>query len=160
MGALADLLAGEHARVDAALAAAVADPARFDAARFEEARAILLRHIGIEEKILLPFAKRARDGEPLPLAKRLRKEHGAIASLLVPTPDAALAGELATLLAAHNPLEEGPGALYDVVETLAGAELPALVDAARAYPPPPLAPHFDGKNVHRTAASALRAHGL
>ena len=159
MGPLSRYLADEHRAIEADLRAAVAGP-EFDGAAYARARLALLRHIGIEEKVLLPFAKQARGGEPLPVAGRLRKEHGAIASLLVPTPDHALVGELLGLLHAHDPLEEGPGALYAVVEELAGAEVDALLDAARAQPVPPAAKHFDGKGTHRTAASALRAHGL
>lgn len=160
MGPLAQLLCDEHLRIEAGLRAATADPTRFDLDAFEAARVALLRHIGVEEKILLPFARRQRDGIPLPMALRLRREHGAIASLLVPTPDAALAEELLLLLDAHNALEEGPGGLYEEIEVLAGHELIALLDRARKTSPPPAAPHFDGPGVHRTAAAALRAHGL
>ncbi len=159
IGPLARFLVDEHRHIEAGLRAATADPARFDVDRYERARVALLRHIAIEEKVLMPFARRAR-GTPLPVAGRLRKEHGAIASLLVPTPDAALVGELLALLAAHDALEEGPGALYEQIEALAGPELETLLAAARAQPAPPAAPHFDGPRVHRTAAAALRAHGL
>jgi hypothetical protein len=160
MGPLSRYLCDEHRRIEADLRASIADPDAFDAAPYERARVALLRHIGIEEKVLLPDARRRRGGEPLAVAARLRKEHGAIASLLVPTPDHALVGELLSLLASHDPLEEGPGALYDEVETLAGAEVESLLEAARAQPAPPVARHFDGRGTHRTAASALRAHGL
>jgi hypothetical protein len=159
MGPLAALLCLEHGRIEADLRAAASDPARFDSTSFEAARVALLRHIAVEEKILLPFARR-RQGAPLAIAARLRKEHGAIASLLVPTPDAALVGELLALLAAHDALEEGPGGVYEQVEALAGAELDELLERARALPAPPPAPHFDGHGTVRTAAAALRAHGL
>jgi hypothetical protein len=159
MGPLSRYLCDEHDRIEADLRASIAG-SDFDAEPYERARIMLLRHIGIEEKVLLPFARRRRDGAPLPVAARLRKEHGAIASLLVPTPDRALVLELLALLASHDPLEEGPGALYDEIEQLAGSEVDDLVDAARAAPAPPVARHFDGAGTHRTAASALRAHGL
>jgi hypothetical protein len=158
MGSLSRHLEDEHRAIEADLRAAIAAPA-FDPAPYERARLALLRHIAVEEKVLLPFARRRR-GAPLPIAARLRKEHGAIAALLVPTPDHALVGELLALLEAHDRLEEGPGALYVAIEELAGPEADALLDAARAQPFPPAARHFDGKGTHRTAASALRAHGL
>src|SRR5512134_284756 len=130
MGPLSRYLCDEHERIEADLRAAIADPAAFDAAPYERARLTLLRHIAIEEKILLPFARERRGGEVMPIAARLRKEHGALASLLVPTPDHALVGELLGLLASHNRHEEGPGALYEEIEQLAGPGAAALLESA------------------------------
>lgn len=160
MGTLSRYLFLEHRRIEDDLRASIADAATFDVAPYERARVMLLRHIAVEEKVLLPFARERRGGEPLPIAARLRKEHGAIASLLVPTPDHALVAELLALLERHDQLEEGPGAMYHEIEALAGGDTGALLEAARAQPMPPVARHFDGKGTHRTAASALRAHGL
>ncbi|MGZ3405282.1 MAG: hemerythrin domain-containing protein, partial [Polyangia bacterium] len=112
MGPLRRYMTDDHQRLDALLDRATADAGHFDAEAFERFRAGLLRHIGIEEKILLRDARQRRGGEPLPVAARLRVEHAAIASLLVPTPDAALAGEIRQLLEAHNVLEEADGGLY------------------------------------------------
>ena len=155
MGAWGEFMAADHARLDRLLERAVSAADCFDTDAFEEFRVGLLRHIGIEEKILLPDARRRRGGEPLPIAARLRIEHAAIASLLVPTPDHALAGELRTLLAAHNRIEEQDGGAYALVEMLAGSEADDLLQRARAAPPPPAARHFDGAGVVRTAADAL-----
>ncbi|MGZ3406914.1 MAG: hypothetical protein ACXVAN_10760, partial [Polyangia bacterium] len=76
-------------------------------------------------------------------------------SLMVPTPNHALVGELRILLAAHNAIEETDGGLYDVVDALAGADAALLLERARAAVAPPLARHFDGAGVMRTAADAL-----
>jgi hypothetical protein len=156
VGPLSQYMAAEHRRLEAFLDQSVADPARFDSAAFEAFRAGLLRHIGIEEKILLADARRRRGGEPLPEAKRLRVQHGALASLLVPTPDHALVEEIRTLLGPHDALEEGPDGMYAACERLAGEAVPALLERVKNAPPVPLAPHFDGAGVHRTAAGALR----
>lgn len=107
-------LTADHRRLEQLLERAVADAACFDHAAFEQFRAGLLRHIGIEEKILLPDARRRRGGEPLLVARALRIDHAALASLLVPTPDAALVSEIRSVLATHNGLEEGEGGLYGV----------------------------------------------
>jgi hypothetical protein len=147
----------DHARLDALLRASIADRQRFDVEAFEQFRAGLLRHIGIEEKLLLPHARRRRDGTPLPLAAILRTEHAALAMLMVPTPDRALAGEIADLLALHNAREEGAGGLYEQCVALYGSDAESLLEKARATKPPPLAKHFDGRGVHRTAAAALQA---
>jgi hypothetical protein len=58
----------------------------------------------MEEKILLPAAQRARGGEPLPVAARLRLDHGALAALLVPTPNPTILSALRGILARHNAL--------------------------------------------------------
>src|SRR5690606_34619591 len=108
MGMLAQYMQDDHDRIDGLLARAVADPERFDHEAFEQFRAALLRHVGIEEKILLADARRRAGGRPLSVAAVLRREHGALASLLVPTPDHALVAEIRAILTVHNPREEGP----------------------------------------------------
>lgn len=150
-----DYLTADHARLHALLAAA-ADGLRFDADTFETFRAGLLRHIGIEEKLVFAAARRALGGEPLERALELRVEHGALSSLLVPTPDPALCVEIRSLLSAHDAKEEGPDGVYAACERLfSPSESEALAVRAAAFPEVPLARHFDGPGVHRTAASAL-----
>jgi hypothetical protein len=151
---LSEYLTADHRRLDALLAEALAGD-RFDHDAFEQFRAGLLRHIGIEEKLLLPAAR--RHGELPPVAETLRLEHAALASLLVPTPDASLAREIAGLLREHNTREEGLGALYEICDSLLGDQADALLAEAKSAHAPPLARHFDGPGTHRTAESALRA---
>jgi hypothetical protein len=135
----------------------VANEAAFDHAAFEEFRAGLLRHIGLEEKLLLLHA-RAKKGAPLPITRTLRVEHAALASLLVPTPDRALVGEIEGLLERHNQKEEGDAGLYAECAALGPKDEDGeLLERMRATPPPPLAKHFDGKGAHRSAAAALAA---
>ena len=155
MSALHQYMSEDHDRLDRLLERALASPDRFDLEAFEEFRVGLLRHIGIEEKILFPEARRRRGGEPLPVAARLKREHSAIAALLVPTPDRAIAGELRSILTDHNRAEEESGGAYELVATLAGDEADALLQRARAAPLPPPARHFDGAGTVRTAADAL-----
>ncbi len=154
-GPLARYLLADHERLEALLDRAVADPARFDHDAYRAFRAGLLRHIGIEEKILLADARRRRNGEPLPVARALRVEHGALVSLLVPTPDAALVNEVRSILAVHNPREEGPDGLYAVCERLAGEEVDDLLERARRAPEVPMTAYFDGPRAVRTAQAAL-----
>jgi hypothetical protein len=155
-GPLSSWFAGDHARLDALLRCSTADPGAFDREAFEAFRGGLLRHIALEEKILLPAVRRARGGEPLPLERRLRVDHGAIASLLVPTPDAGIAAELRSILEPHNAVEEEPGGLYQACDELLAGEASALLDRVRAYPPVKVAPHRDAPGVYRTAEEALR----
>ena len=152
--ALERYLLEDHQRLDGLLTRALADEAHFDAEAFEAFRAGLLRHIGIEERLLLPWARGRRGGTPLPITSVLRIEHAALASLLVPTPDRGLAIEIRNLLVGHNLREEGAEGLYAQCATLGGGD-EMLVERMRAQPAPPLARHFDGPGTVRSAAAAL-----
>ncbi len=159
-GPVARFLTGDHARLEGLLQRAVAETGAIDRAAYAEFRAGLLRHIGMEEKILLPAAQRARGGEPLPIAAKLRLDHGALAALLVPTPTPQIAGALRAILAAHNPLEEGPGGVYEVCEQLAGAEAEALLARLRAAPEVPVNPHVDSPLVRDAMRRAVARAGF
>src|SRR5262249_15215113 len=119
LGPIARFLIQDHREIEVLLTATLAsDP--LDLQTFETFRERLLRHIGMEEKVLLPAARRARHGEPLPVAQQLRADHAALAALLVPTPSLALLAQIRDVLSAHNLLEEGAGGLYDLCDQLAG----------------------------------------
>ena len=62
-------LGDDHRRLDALLERAVADPQNIDGSAYAQFRAGLLKHIGMEEKVLLPAAQKRR-GAPLPVAPR------------------------------------------------------------------------------------------
>src|SRR5690242_4179656 len=98
MGPIAAALEEDHRRLDELLARAVAAPPAIDQEAYEAFRAGLLRHIAIEEKVLFRESRAARGGQALPIVATLRVQHGALASLLVPTPTVAIAGELRKLL--------------------------------------------------------------
>ena len=85
-GTIEEYLELDHTRLNRLLTRAGAQPDKIDLDAFGEFRRGLLKHIGMEEKILLPAIQLRRDGEPLPIAAQLRLQHGAIAALLVPSP--------------------------------------------------------------------------
>ncbi|HSD19413.1 MAG TPA: hemerythrin domain-containing protein [Anaeromyxobacter sp.] len=155
IGPIARHLTDDHARLDALLARAMATPGVVERGAFDAFRAGLLRHIALEEKILLPAVRRAR-GESLPEVRQLRIEHGALASLLVPTPTPELVAEIQSILVPHDAREEGPGGVYDQCDRLLGSDAEALVARMRAYPPVRVAPYADGPRVLRSAEDALR----
>jgi hypothetical protein len=158
-GPLSRLLAEDHMRLDGLLQRAVADAEEINHAAYAEFRAGLLRHIGMEEKILLPAAQRWHGGTPLPLAAQLRLDHGALAALLVPTPTPAIIAAIRVILTAHNALEEGPGGLYETCEQLAGAEAEGLLAQLHAAPTVPVAPYSDGPHVMQVVRRALTRAG-
>jgi hypothetical protein len=147
-------LAREHIRLEALLGRSVRDDGTFEAEPFEEFRAGLLRHIAIEEKVLLPDAA-LRRGAPLPDAQRLREDHSALSMLVIPTPSADTVREIRSILQPHNELEEGPGGIYEAFDALAGDDASALLLRAQAVPPVRLPPHRDYPPCIRSAALAL-----
>jgi hypothetical protein len=150
----------DHERLDQLLARAGSDPDHVDMEAFGEFRCGLLKHIGMEEKILLPAIQRLRAGEPLAIAARLRQDHGAIAALLVPTPHGAVMRALKTVLAIHNRVEEGVDGVYAECERIAGAESDALLQRLRAAPEVPAAAHVDGPKVEAAARRAIIRAGF
>lgn len=159
MGPVSEFLAADHRRLEALLDRATVEPGTVDRVLFEEFRAGLLRHIGMEEKVLLPAARRALGGSPLPIARRLRLDHGAIAAMLVPTPSAPGIARLRQMLALHDALEEGPDAVYDECDRLLAGEAAALLSALKAYPPVRTAPHVDGQAVEAHIRETLDLAG-
>jgi hypothetical protein len=153
-GGVSDLLTEDHRRLHALLV-----KARVDAVAYAEFRAGLLRHIGMEEKMLLPAARAARGGEPLAQAARLRLEHGALAALLVPSPTPAILHAIETILAAHDALEEGSEGVYAACERLVGGECDALLARLRAASTPPLAANVDSALVRRATRDAVARAG-
>ena len=159
-GPIYHFLADDHARLDRLLQRATADTAHIDMATYDEFRRGLLKHIGMEEKILLPSTQQARGSEPLPIAAKLRLQHGAIAALLVPTPTPAIVQALPAILVVHNQIEEGPDGLYDTCERLLGTEAGAVLARLRAAPEVPVNSHVDSTLVMDATRRALARAGL
>jgi len=158
-GPITDFLVKDHGRLEALLQSAVAQVGSVDQGTYDQFRAGLLRHIGMEEKILLPAAQRLRDGEPLPIASKLRLDHGAIASLLMPPPTAAIIAKLRAVLKVHNTIEEGPGGLYETCDELAGSEAAQLLAKLQAAPELAVLPCSDSPAVMPAVQRALERAG-
>jgi hypothetical protein len=159
-GPITRLLQADHERLGALLERAFAAPGAIDHGAYAAFRSGLLRHIGMEEKILLPAAQRARGGEPLPSAARLRLDHGALAALLVPPPSAAVGNAIRSILERHNAVEEGPEGAYEACEELVGgAEAEALLAALTAMPEVRVSPHSDSPLVFAALRRALTRAG-
>ena len=143
-GRIEAFLDADHARLAALLARATARPGLVDAEVFWEFRTGLLKHIGMEERILFPAARAARAGESFPWAHRLREHHGLLASLLVPTPTPERVARIIQILDIHNGLEEGVGGAYaDCEAALGEAGVDAVLERLKNAPTPPPAPYSD-----------------
>jgi hypothetical protein len=70
----------DHDRLDGLLRRSVTEAGAIDRGAYAEFRAGLLKHISMEEKVLLPAAQRLRGGEPLAMAATLRLDHSVLAA--------------------------------------------------------------------------------
>jgi hypothetical protein len=154
-GELYRFMKSEHERLDQLLAQAVERAGACDNTAYEDFRERLLRHIRIEERILLPVVQRKRGGEVLAIAPRLRLDHGALAALVMLPPVGHTFHAVRAVLDAHNPLEENEGGVYEQCEGLAGSEADPLLEHARATPRIPVSRWVDSPKVVASAKRVL-----
>jgi hypothetical protein len=150
-------LAQDHDRLGRLLDGALANPESIDQASYDVFRAGLLRHIGLEEKLLFPPARRLGDASVQAMVARLHQEHALFAAMLVPTPTVELLTQLRGLLGAHNVREEGPDGIYEIAERIAGDQVGALAAELRAGPEARVAPHYDTELARENIQVLLRA---
>ena len=155
-----EYLERDHRRLDHLLSYAASDPNTVERGAFAEFRRGLLKHISMEEKILLPTVQALRRGEPLRIAAQLRLQHGAIAALLVPSPRSAVVNALKVVLARHNPIEEGTAGVYAECDRIVGPELVGLLGRLQAAAEVPVARHVDSEKVEASARRALTRAGF
>lgn len=153
------LMAEDHRRLDGLLRSATTIADQIDHNVYDQFRAGLLRHIGMEEKLLLPTVQRWRGGESLPVAAKLRLDHGALATLLMPTPTPQILATIRRILSDHNRLEEDPEGLYVLCDQLPTAEMEPLLAALQAVPLPIVMRHSDSSAVMKTLKGALARAG-
>jgi hypothetical protein len=152
-------LSDDHNLLDELLDRATATPGAIDMTSYTEFRKRILRHIGIEEKIVLPAIQRLQDGRQAALADQIRLDHGAIAALMVPPPTAAIIATLRSILQVHNVLEEENGGLYELVDRLAGEGRGAMLEKMKAIPEVPVLPHNDKPVALESAKRAVARAG-
>jgi hemerythrin-like domain-containing protein len=159
-GKLYSFFVSDHRRLELLLNQAASTIEHIDPATYSEFREGLLRHIGIEEKILLPAIKRLQNGLPYYAADTLRVEHGALAALLVPSPNKKIVAAIRAILNHHNGHEECANCLYRVCESLLGSEVDEIMNEVKNYPPVPVAKHVDTPNVLEATRRALARAGF
>src|SRR6185369_14685222 len=113
---------------------------RIDPKIYQNFRAALLRHVGMEEKVLFPAIRNATGGNSLPAVEQLHLDHGALAALLVPTPTISILCTIRTILQAHNILEEGSDGIYRRFEQLQDIDADSILAKLQATPPVALNP--------------------
>jgi hypothetical protein len=158
MGAITEFLAADHDRLDVFFAKARGDGGPIDLNAYEEFRRGILRHVGMEELILIPAARRL-NGAAVSLAQRTRRDHAALTSLLIPSPTGRILSALSAVLSPHNRMEEEAGGLYEQCERALGAESEKVLSELRAAPDIPPAAHAEGPRVSASIGRALGEAG-
>lgn len=129
-----------------------------DMETYDQFRAGLLRHISIEEHIVLPLVRERAEKGFFGL-QQIRLEHGAIAALLVPPPDTEVIAVLRALLDKHNLLEETEDTLYDVLDHCARTDQPELLSRLEQHPTVPLSSHINNPKGLEHAHRAIERAG-
>ncbi|HUC43961.1 MAG TPA: hemerythrin domain-containing protein [Candidatus Sulfotelmatobacter sp.] len=155
-GRIFTFLAADHDRLERLMAEAVTPHGTIAGVAYAQFREGLLRHIGMEEKVLFPASRKGNGGIALPMIASLHEDHGALALLLVPTPDPSILDEIRSILDRHNALEEGPEGIYAACDRLSEAEIDHVIERLRRFPPVKVARHRDGPAMARTAEEAYR----
>jgi hypothetical protein len=158
-GRLYEFFAADHRRLESLLEQATSFGGGYDMSAYGEFRSGLLKHIKMEETILLPAAQKALGGVPLDIAAKIRLDHGAITALMVPPPSPMIISALRSILAAHDLIEEQPGGMYDRLEELSGEETDNLVARARDTTDVPLHGHNDAPFILDATRRALARAG-
>ncbi len=134
----------DHHRIEQILKNATANLDEIDMELYNDFRIHLLTHIKMEEKVFFPAAQLANDGIPLPLAAKLRLDHGALTSLVVIPPTAEVIKVIVHILEKHDLLEEAPDGMYDVCEQLTKNQTAELIERLKSttlVPVHPCNPH-------------------
>ncbi len=149
----------DHRRIEDILNKATEDIQNIQMDYYHQFRSGLLKHIKMEERIFFPAAQKANNGVPLPLAAKLRLDHGALTALMVVPPDPAVVKVLRYVLEEHDLLEEQPGGMYDVCEKLTEGETQEVLQQLKKSTEVPLQAHNKAEYALEAAKRALARAG-
>jgi hypothetical protein len=158
-GILTRYLAEDHDRLDGLLRSALRTPGAIDMGPYAGFRQGLMRHIAMEEKVMLPAVARMQSGRQADVAARLRLDHGALVALLVPPPSPSIIATLLAILEVHNALEEKDGGVYELVDDLSGQEADSLLLQLKNTPPVAVLPHNERPDIIEATRRAVARAG-
>lgn len=156
---ISGFLEKDHRRIDDILQQATGSSESIEPRLYQEFRGALLRHIGMEEKILFPAIRDATGGKSLPEIEQLHLDHGALAALLVPTPTASILAAIGEILHRHNAIEEGAGGIYRRFEHLAGINAEGILARLQAAPEVAMNPHVNNAIAMESMRAAVQRAG-
>jgi len=148
----------DHRAISAALERSRSPGGTVDLPAFDEFRRRLLRHIAIEERVLMPALVACLAQPPL-FRNGLRKDHAGLAALCVPTPCLEWVQDLGELLAYHHQVEEGAGGFYELLDAHL-TDLAAIQAAVARLPVLRLPPFESGRRVRQLLRQVLIETGV
>ena len=150
----------DHRRIEDLLDKATEDVNSIQMEYYHQFRTGLLKHIKMEEKILFAAAQKANGGIPLPLAAKLRLDHGALTSLMVVPPGPQVIKVLRHVLEKHDVLEEQPGGMYEICEQLTEGETQELLEQLEKVTEVPVQSFNNADYALGSAKRALQRAGF
>lgn len=150
----------DHRRIEALLDKATADGHAIHPQHYHLFRTGLLKHIKMEEKILFPSAQKANGGTPLPLAAKLRLDHGALTALMVAPPTPEVIKVLRHILQQHDILEEERGGMYEACEIFSEEETAVLLEQLENTSEVPVHPFNEAAYALDVAKRAMLRAGF
>jgi hypothetical protein len=156
---ISSYLEEDHRRIEQLLQQATGSSERLEPKPYEAFRGALLRHIGMEEKILFPAIRNASTGSSFAGIEQLHLDHGALAALLVPTPTVSILNAIRTILRGHNTIEEGPDGVYRRFEQLPGINADGVLARLQAAPQVAMNPHVDNATAIESMRAAVQRAG-
>jgi hypothetical protein len=153
---LFEILQTDHRRLDSHLKKSRSTLSGVDEESFAIFRRVLLRHIGIEEKVLFPPLRTLKDSRLDAMMKTLHLDHAAIAAILVLSPTAKSVRQLEELLFAHNRREEEEDGLYPSCDRLPAPVVGRMTAEAQNYPEVSVKPCMDTERSRQNAERALK----
>ncbi len=150
----------DHHRLSVLLNNATQNPDQIDFDSYHQFRIGLLKHIKMEEKVLFPAAQKANNGTALPLAAKLRLDHGALTSLMVVPPTKNVIKIIKHILEIHDRLEEEKGGMYEACEKLTEDETNHLLEILHQTTEVPVHPFNENDYALKAAKNALNRAGF
>lgn len=155
-----DFFEKDHRRIETLLDKATKKPDGIETELYHQFRTGLLKHIKMEEKILFPAAQKANGGVPLPLAVKLRLDHGALTSLMVVPPNEEVIKIIRYVMEKHDRLEEEQGGMYEQCEKLTEKETQALLEELENATEVPVHPHNKAEYALKAISRSLERAGF
>ncbi|MEW6060475.1 MAG: hemerythrin domain-containing protein [Bacteroidota bacterium] len=156
---ITEYLANDHDRLDGLLKQVITPSGEINTSVYHQFRQGLLRHIGIEEKILIPALQSKLDDTTKQTVERIRMDHSAIVALLVPPPSSGILTALKSILTQHNELEEAHGGFYERADLADTGSTQPLVERVKNFPDVKSLPNNSDPKVFEATRRALERAG-
>lgn len=157
MDEIREYLSNDHDRLDGLLQQTLTSTGEINEKAYHHFRQGLLRHIGIEEKVLIPALQPKADEAMKQTLERIRMDHSAIVALLVPPPSPSIISALKSILTKHNELEEADGGLYERADLVELAH--QLTERVKNFPEVKSLPNNPEPKVLEATRRALERAG-